>query len=147
MSIPGTTAVQLAAPGAASFSVTSITDPNGNPSEVLDVDLGFVISGTVTLPNYLQGPATVCVYADELGGPFDGKIAPCAQLTLNPANPVPDPSGSTTYPWTVTYLGNSNVLPDPSNGSQLYRLAAVFVYGAPGLDIGSFVEMGLFLIN
>jgi len=147
MAIPGTTGVQLSAPGAASFSVTAITDPNGNPTEVLDVDLGFVITGTVTLPNFLQGTATVCVYADELGGPFDDAIAPCAQLTIQPARPVPDPSGSTTYPWTVSYNGSSGVLPDPSNSSQLYHLAAVFVFGDPGLDIGSFVDMGLFLIN
>jgi hypothetical protein len=60
---------------------------------------------------------------------------------------VPDPSGSTTYPWTVSYLGNSNILPDPSNGSQVYELTAVFVYGAAGLDIGAFVELGKFLIN
>jgi hypothetical protein len=139
--------VQLSPPGAASFSVLAITDPNGTPTEVLDVDLGFVITGTVTLPNFLNGTATVCVYADELGGPFDNSIAPCAQLTIQPARPIPDPSGSTTYPWTVTYVGSSGVLPDPSTTSQLYRLAAVFVFGDPALDIGSFVELGLFLIN
>ena len=139
--------MQLSPPGAASFSVNAITDPNGTPTEVLDVDLGFVITGTVTLPNFLNGTATVCVYADELGGPFDDRIAPCAQLTIQPARPIPDPSGSTTYPWTVTYDGNSGVLPDPSTTSQLYRLAAVFVFGDPALDIGSFVELGLFLIN
>ena len=146
MPIPSTTAVQLSAPGVASFSVTSMTDPNGNPAEVLDVDMGFTIAGTVTLPNFLQGNATVCVYADELGGPFDDKIAPCAQLTIKPG-PIPDPSGGTTYPWSVNYAGSSGVLPDPSSSSQLYRLAAVFTFGAPGLDIGSFVELGLFLIN
>jgi hypothetical protein len=123
-----------------------MTDPNGNPTEVLDVDLGFAISGTVTLPDFLQGTATVCVYADELGGPFDDRIAPCAQLTITPG-PIPDPSGSTTYPWTVTYDGASGVLPDPSSSSQLYHLAAVFVFSDPALDIGSFVDIGLFLID
>ena len=104
------------------------------------------MTGEVTLPDYLQGTATVCVYADELGGPFAGVIGPCAQLSINPG-PVPDPSGSTKYDWTVTYNGGSGVLPDPSSSSQLYHLAAVFVFGQPGLDIGGFVDMGLFLIN
>src|SRR5215467_15476335 len=96
MPVPGSTGVQLSPPGAATFTVASISDPNGNPTEVLDVDLGFVITGTVTLPNFLQGTATVCIYADELGGPFDARIAPCAQLNIKPG-PIPDPSGSTTY--------------------------------------------------
>ena len=145
MAIPGTSDVQLSAPGAAKFTVLSMTDPNGNPSNVLDVDLGFTISGTVSLPQFLQGAAKVTVYADELGGPFDGPIG-SVNLNLVPG-PIPDPSGSETYKWSVTYNGASNILPDPSNGSQVYELAAVFVLGAAGLDIGAFVELGTFLIN
>jgi hypothetical protein len=142
MSIPGSNDVQLYPPGGATFTVDSMTDPNGNPANVLDVDRGFEVSGTVTLPCVMQGKATVSLYADELGGKFDGSIG---STTLTITGCGQEPISSKTYPWTVKYDGTS--LPDPSSGSQLYHLAAVFVFGDQALDIGSFVDLGMFLIN
>ena len=87
----------------------------------------------------------MCIYAEELGGPINQQLG-CVQV---PINPTPtDPSGTTTYNWTVSFPGNPTVLPDPQAGdSQLYRLGAVFTYGVQLTDIQSFVDMGMFLID
>ena len=50
-----------------------------------------------------------------------------------------------TYNWTITFAGS--VLPDPSPGSQLYHLAAIFTFDGQLSDIAGFVDMGLYLIN
>jgi hypothetical protein len=144
MPIPGSSDIQFVPPGQAKFSVDSVTDPGGAPADVLDVDLGFVGSGTVTLPNWLNGKGQVCVYADELGGPIDKRLQPCAQfdITASPGEPK-----LKTYHWRIAFPGNPPVLPDPSSGSQLYRLAAVFLFGDQSTDIAAFVEMGAYLIN
>ena len=87
----------------------------------------------------------MCIYAEELGGPINQQLG-CVQV---PINPTPtDPSGTTTYNWTVSFPGSPTVLPDPQAGdSQLYRLGAVFTYGVQLTDIQSFVDMGMFLID
>jgi hypothetical protein len=138
----GSNDVQLSQPGGATFTVDSMTDPNGNPASVLDVDMGFEVSGTVSLPCFLSGKATVSLYADELGGKFDGSIG-STQVDITGCGV--EPISSKTYKWTVKYDGKS--LPDPSPSSQLYHLAVVFVFGDQALDIGSFVDLGMFLIN
>jgi hypothetical protein len=140
----GSNDVQLVAPGNAKFVVDDITDPNGNPKNVLDVDLGFQVSGSVTMPAFMTGTGTVCLYADELGGPFDARIA-CTEVEFKPLNV--EPPETQTLQWTVKYPSNGATLPDPSSGSQLYRLAAVFVFGPQAWDIASFVELGTYLIN
>jgi hypothetical protein len=56
MTVPGSNPVQFV-PNSGDFTVDSISDPGGAPSNILDVDLGFVVSGTVTLPNFLSGKA------------------------------------------------------------------------------------------
>jgi hypothetical protein len=86
MAVPGTNQVQFNTAGG-QFSVDSITDPNGAPSDVIDLDLGFVIRGTATLPNWLQGTGTVTVYAQEIGGPFNGPIGDDNSLKF--VRPVP----------------------------------------------------------
>ena len=58
--------IQLSAPGNAALTVDSITDPNGSPANVLDVDMGFVVTGSVTLPKFLTADSTVCLYADDM---------------------------------------------------------------------------------
>ncbi len=121
MSVPGSNAVQFV-PTGGNFYVDSITDPGGAPASILDVDLGLVVSGRVILPNWLTGKGQVCVYADELGGPIDERLQPCAQIDIKGKTGEP---GSTTYPWKISFPGT--VLPDPTPGSQLYRLAAVFL--------------------
>jgi hypothetical protein len=86
----------------------------------------------------------VCIYADELGGPIDQRLQPCAEfdITASPGEPSPK-----TYNWTITFPGNPPVLPDPSPGSQLYRLAAVFTFGDQSTDVAAFVELGTYLVN
>jgi hypothetical protein len=102
------------------------------------------VTGTVQLPNWLNGKGKVCIYADELGGQIDQRLDPCTEFDV-----VADPNepAQKTYSWTVTFPPNPLVLPDPSAGSQLYRLAAVFTFGDQATDIASFVDMGMYLIN
>lgn len=130
----------------ATFTVDGVTDPNGPPARVLDIGMGFVISGTITLPNWLTGMGHVDIYADEIGGQIDKKILHTdVTVSADPAEPNPK-----AYHWTVTYPANcvpNGRLPDPSSGSQLYRLAAVFTFGDQLSDIGGFVEMGPYLAN
>lgn len=144
MAVPGTNQVQFDTAGG-QFSVDSITDPNGTPADVLDLDLGFVIRGTVTLPNWLEGTGQVCVYAQEIGGPVNKSIGCDTSLrfTRTPGEPK-----TVTKPWTVTIPPNSTVLPDPQPGaSQVYNLLAVFVFDDQLTDIGAFVDMGKYMIN
>lgn len=143
MAVPGTNPVQFNTGGV--FSVTSITDPNGAPSDVLDLDLGFVISGDVTLPNWLDGTGSVCVYAQEIGGPVNKSIGCDTSLKITRTAAEPKLK---SYPWKVTIPPNSTVLPDPQRGSsQVYNLVAVFVFDDQLTDIGAFVDMGIFMIN
>jgi hypothetical protein len=141
MPVPATGDVQFVPAGPAKFSVDSITDPGGAPAEVIDVDLGFTVSGKVLLPNWLNGKGHVTVYADELGGPIDKPIGKVDfDVVADPNEPK-----LKTYNWDINFPGN--VLPDPSPGSQLYRLAAVFTFGDQSTDIAGFVEMGTYLVN
>jgi hypothetical protein len=71
MTLPVHGAIQFVPPGGTFMTVDSVTDPGGAPSDVIDVDLGFQVSGRVVLPNWLAGTATVTIYADEQGGPID----------------------------------------------------------------------------
>jgi hypothetical protein len=134
--------IQFVPPGTAKLTVDSVTDPNGTPGNVLDVDLGFTVSGTVTLPNWLGGTATVCIWADEQGGAIDQVLSPCQTITLTPGTGEPNPM---VYSWSITFPGN--VLPDPSPGSQIYHLLAKFMYQGQATDIAGFADMGLYLIN
>jgi hypothetical protein len=142
MTFPLTGDIQLVPAGPAQLFVDSVSDPGGAPSRVLDVDLGFTVTGRVTLPNSFTGTGQVCIYADELGGPLDRALNPCTTfaVTADPAEPKLKP-----YDWTITFPGN--VLPDPSTGSQLYHLAAIFTFDSQASDIAGFVDMGLYLIN
>jgi hypothetical protein len=141
----GSNPVQLVPPGNAQLVVDTITDPNGAPADVLDVDLGFTVSGSVTMPIFLTSEGTVCLYADELGGPLDARIA-CTKVKFD--QKPGEPPSSQTVPWAISYPADATTtIPDPSSGSQLYRLAVVFVYGDQSWDIAGFVELGTYLIN
>lgn len=145
MSVPSTNQVQFNT-ASGQFSVTSITDPNGAPSNVLDLDLGFAVSGSVTMPNWITGTGQVCLYASEFGGPFNGSIG-CTSLTFTRPAPPAEPAAR-TYPWTITIPPNSHVLPDPQPGaSQVYELVAVFVFEDQLTDIGAFVDLGKYMID
>jgi hypothetical protein len=142
MAFPLTGDIQLVPGGPAQLFVDSVSDPGGAPSNVLDVDLGFTVKGRVTLPNSFTGTGQVCIYADELGGKIDQSLNPCANITVTADTAEPKLK---TYDWTIDFPGN--VLPDPSVGSQLYHLAAIFTFNGQLSDIAGFVDMGLYLIN
>jgi len=143
---------QIQFPGTlnADFEVDNVTDPNGAPANVLDLDLGFAVSGHIDFPNWLSGTGNVSVYADQRGGGYDEKIL-TKDLTIT-ASPT-DPSGSTRYDWTLTYPtdlpSGSTPLSDPSPApsSMVYRLTAVFTYNGVAGDVGAFVDMGDYMIN
>lgn len=143
MSVPGTNQVQFSTAGG-TFSVDVVTDPNGAPADVLDIDLGFTVSGSVVLPNWLVGTGQVCVYAAEVGGAFNGSIG-CTKLTFTRPTPPAEPN-TTRYPWSIAVAPNA--LPDPQpNSSQVYNLVAVFVFEDQLTDIGAFVDMGKYMID
>ena len=145
MSVPSSGQVQFNL-GSGRFTVDSITDPNHAPRDVLDIDLGFVIRGTVYLPNWLVGTGQVCVYAQEIGGPTNKSIGCDTSLKFTRAAPA-EPK-LLRHDWTVTIAPGSKILPDPQRGgSQVYNLVAVFVFDDQLTDIGAFVDMGKYLIN
>jgi hypothetical protein len=120
------------------FCVDQVTDNNGNPATILDAALPFVVTGriVITAGNAITGTATVTIYADQLGGPFDQTIGSVSVL-------IP---GDGIFPWTVTVPGGTL----PAGGSNLYRLAAVFtmVNSAGTLtETSSFVDLGTFRIS
>lgn len=144
--------VQIQLPGAqnADYQVDQITTPRGTRAEVLDVDLGFAVSGHIDFPNWLTGTGNVSIYADQRGGGYDQKIL-STDITIT-SSPT-DPTGITRYDWAVTYPADlpsgSTPLPDPSlaPGSMVYSLIAVFTFNGGFSDVAAFVEMGPFMIN
>ena len=143
---------QVQFPGtlSADFEVDQVTDPNGAPANVLDLDQGFAVIGHLVFPNWLAGTGNVSIYADQRGGGYDQKIL-STDITIT-ANPT-DPSGTTNYPWTVTYptdLPSSSTPlsdPPPAPGSAVYSLTAVFTFDGVLSDIAAFVDMGPYMIN
>jgi len=132
-------------------SITLGTTPGGSPAgEVIDIDPGFLVSGTVSVPEWLPGGGTatgnVCLYADELGGPVDQSIG-CVEVDFKGPAVVHDPPGMLTVDWSIAVAPGSG-LPDPqANFSQLYHLAVVFTYGPQTTDIAAFADLGMYMIN
>ena len=58
----------------ADFRVDDVTDPNGSPGRVLDLDLGFTVKGHIDFPSWMSGTANVSIYADQHGGGYNQKI-------------------------------------------------------------------------
>jgi hypothetical protein len=136
-------------PTGGTFYVDTITDPGGKPSDVLDVDQGFNVTGRVTLPNWLSGKGKVCIYADEQGGPIDQELSPCHDMDLKGE---PGEPHLVKYDWEIMFPASppapAPVLPDPQPGaSQVYRLIAVFRFGDQLTDIATFCDMGTYMIN
>jgi hypothetical protein len=142
---------QVQFPGtlSADFEVDQVTDPNGAPANVLDLDQGFAVIGHLVFPNWLAGTGNVSIYADQRGGGYDQKIL-STDITIVASGPEP---ALTRYDWTATYptdLPSSSVGltdPSPDPGSQVYRLTAVFTYNGAVGDVGAFVDMGPYMIN
>ena len=144
MPVPGTNPVQFDVANG-KLTVDAVSDPNGPPSNVLDLDLGFDITGTVTMPNWMEGTGQICVYAQEIGGPINTSIG-CTTVKFDRTAQA-EPK-LTTKPWKVSIAKDSQVLPDPQPGaSQVYNLVAVFVFDDQLTDIGTFVDLGKYLIN
>ena len=140
---------QIVFPGTqnADFLVDQVTNA---PAQVIDLDQGFAVEGHIDFPNWLAGTGNVSVYADQRGGGYDQKIL-SKDLTIT-ANPT-DPSGTTNYPWTLTYpndLPSGSVPlsdPPPAPGSAVYSLTAVFTFNGVLSDVAAFVDMGTYMIN
>jgi len=126
---------------AGTFTVDNVVDNNGNPATVLEAALPFDVNGEIIIAagNAITGTATVTIYADQLGGPFDGSIGDTDVV-------IP---GDGTFPWTVTVPGGT--LPDaPAGESNLYRLAAVLTMvnaGGVFTETSAFVDLELFRIS
>jgi hypothetical protein len=150
MPVPGSSQVQFPSLLNADFFVDQVTDPGGAPAEVLDLDLGFAVSGHIDFPNWLGGTGNVSVYADQRGGGYDQKIL-STDITIT-ASPT-DPPALKRYDWTLTYPtdlpAGSTPLSDPSPppGSMVYNLTAVFTFNGVPSDIAAFVDMGTYMIN
>lgn len=144
--------VQIQLPGAqnADYQVDQITTPRGTRAEVLDVDLGFAVSGHIDFPNWLTGTGNVSIYADQRGGGYDQKIL-STDITITASST--DPSAITRYRWTVTYPADlpsgSTPLSDPSlaAGSHVYNLTAVFTFDGALSDVAASVDMGTYMIH
>ena len=142
---------QIQFPGTqnADFVVDLVTDPNGDPANVLDLDLGFAVKGHIDFPSWMAGTGNVSIYADQVGGGYDQKIL-STDLTITATGPEP---GLTLYNWTATYPADlpAGSLPlsdpSPSPSSMVYNLVAVFTYNGMAGDVGAFAEMGNYMIN
>jgi hypothetical protein len=139
--------------GTGNLTVTSVNllpAPGSPAGQVIDLDPGFVVSGTVSVPDWLPGGGTakgqVCLYADELGGPINQSIG-CQEVDFTAPPVTHDPPGMLTVPWSISVTPSSG-LPDPqTSASQLYHLAAVFTYGPQTTDIAAFADLGMYMIN
>jgi hypothetical protein len=124
------------------FCVDVVVDNNGAPADILEAAKPFDVKGRIiiTAGQAITGKARVTIYADQLGGSFDG---PLGYVEV-------DIPGDGTYPWTVTVPADT--LPDtpPDDGSALYRLAAVLTMkNSSGVttETSSFVEIGTFRVS
>ena len=147
MSVPGTSQIQFPSTQNSAFDVDLVTDPNGAPADVLDVDLGFTVEGHINFPSWMAGTGNVSIYADQVVGGYDHKIL-ATNITITATGTEPTLK---KYNWKATYPLNkpagSPPLADPSPGSQVYRLTAVFTFDGAVGDIGAFVDMGPYMIN
>jgi hypothetical protein len=142
MAIPSSTPVQFGPPPTGTFTVDTLVDPSGSPINVIDIDLGATLTGTVTLPGDLTGTGHVRLAGDEIGGPFDGTVKEVA-LNLT-GNQSPNDPPSKTYPWKLDFK-----TPDLPDVSTAYHFALTFVVTNPGAghtDIGAIFDLGDFLV-
>jgi hypothetical protein len=138
VTLPATTPVQFGPPPTGTFTINTFADPSGNPSNVIDIDLGATLDGKVILPGDLTGTGHVNLAADEIGGPFHG-IVKTVSIVLT-GNTSTNDSTPVTYPWTLTFK-----VPDLPDESRAYHFALTFVVTNPGsghTDIAAIVDLG-----
>jgi hypothetical protein len=129
-------------PGSGKFVVEKFVDPSGAPVDVLDIDVGFTVSGRIELPGWLSGKGVVRLAADQLGGPFDGTIGQVGVNITGATSPSDPPVMS--YPWSITV--KSPALPDRD---EMYRLGVLFAFQTPSgghTDIAGFYDLGTVLV-
>ena len=145
--IPSHGHIQFPSTSKADLHVLAMTDPNGLPVDVLDVDLGFIVSGRVDFPNWLTGTVNIAIYADEIGGNYKQKIL-SKDFTVTATGGSP---GLTSFSWSLSYPADlpsaSTPLPDPQPDSPVYELVAVLTFLGPPTDIGGFVEIGTAMLT
>jgi len=140
--IPTNTPVQFGPPPTGTFFVDTFQDPSGAPVNVIDIDLGATLTGSVTLPGDLTGTGHVRLAGDEIGGPFDG-IVKQVNITLT-GNPQPNDPSPKNYPWTLAFQS-----PDLPDESKAYHFVLTFVVTNPGqghTDIAAIVDLGDFMV-
>jgi len=152
MPVPGSSPIQFPSLLSADFDVDKVTDPGGDPANVLDLDLGFEVDGHIDFPNWLGGTANISVYADQRGGGYSQKIlTKDYPLTANPTDPPTLEKTSWTLKYPDDLPASSTPLQDPSppppSGSMVYDLTAVFIFNGVPSDIAAFVDMGPYMIN
>ena len=124
----------------AAFLVDAVTDPDGTPTKILNLEKGFIITGRLALPSWLTGTANVAIYAEEVRGPFDARLG---QTDINFVGKAGE-RGSMTHPWTLKYPEELFGFSHLGHGSRICKLTAVFIFGET--DIAGFQEMGLYSI-
>jgi len=141
MALPVQADVQFL-PGSGKFDVDALIDPSNNPVTVLDIDLGFTLTGRVELPGWLSGRGVVRLSADEIGGPIDKTIGEAIVNITGSTSPTDPPT--IVYPWSIAVA--SPALPDDS---KMYQMGVVFVFQTPAgghTDIGAFYDLGAYLV-
>jgi hypothetical protein len=142
VTLPVDAPVQLVPPGKATLHVESLIDPSGDPITVLDIDLGFTLTGWLDLPGWLSGKGIVSLAADQIGGPID-KVIGSVTVNITGATSPNDPPNIRYY-WKINV--KSPVLPD---ASAMYQFGVIFAFqtNAGGhTDIGGFYDLGAFLV-
>jgi hypothetical protein len=143
ITVPATQDVQFA-PAAGKFDLDMFVDPSGAPVAVLDSDVGFSLSGRIELPGWLSGVGHVRLFGQEVGGPFNGRLADQTVNITGASSPADPPT--ITYPWNLNVPGG--VLPDPSPGSGVYQLVLTFTFTTPATghtDIAAVFDLGSYL--
>jgi hypothetical protein len=138
---PVSDAIQFV-PGAGTFVVERFVDPSGTPVDVVDIDVGFTVSGRIELPGWLSGRGLVRLAADQIGGPFDGTIGQDTVTITGSTSPT-DPR-IMRYDWSMRVV--SPTLPDRD---EMYQLGVLFAFQTPSgghTDIGSFYDLGAILV-
>jgi|SRR5215467_14704842 len=139
---PTNTPVQFGPPPTGTFFVDTFNDPSGVPVNVIDIDLGASLTGSVTLPGDLTGTGIVSLAGDEIGGSFDG-IVKQTNITIT-GNITPGDATPKNYPWTLAFQS-----PDLPDVSKAYHFALTFVVTNPGAqhtDIAAIVDLGDFMV-
>lgn len=125
------------------LSVSSVTHPDGTPADLLDLDLGIVIRGKVTVPNQMTGTGRIDVYAEERGGSFNQSIG--SDVLAFPQSTTE--SGTTDYAWSVVIPPGSELFSDSDPGySRVFNVTVVFIYDQ-NTELVKFIDMGAYMIN